>query len=190
MCTHHSLIPAIISSWDRFGAHCSGTMSSCLCTDTWLSNKSDPLLIQAPVHASSPCSCSPFPPPHGTVAFMASNYRLYQSYISPYISADLKGQLIALWQACAWPLKEKSRSGRSKPNPQSSIYTSGTNTHVHTFVPVSHPDCPFCLLPGFNLVSFISPEFFLLLCHHTCHFKEQRGTKCVFVHIMCLCTWH
>lgn len=43
--------------------------------------------------------------PQGGVAFTASNYRLYQSYISPYISVDLsrhlKGQLIALWPAGA-----------------------------------------------------------------------------------------
>lgn len=48
--------------------------------------------------------CVPLSFPEGGVAFTASNYRLYQSYISPYISVDLsshlKGQLIALWQAC------------------------------------------------------------------------------------------
>lgn len=73
------------------------------------------LFSSEPQCLSLPFFVLPFPFPHGGVAFTASNYRLYQSYISPYISVDLsrhlKGQLIALWQACARPLKEKSRSG-------------------------------------------------------------------------------
>lgn len=74
----------------------------------------------------------PFSFPEGGVAFTASNYRLYQSYISPYISVDLsshlKGQLIALWQACVRPLKEKSRSGWSNSPPLS------THTHLNTYM--------------------------------------------------------
>lgn len=76
----------------------------------------------------------PFSFPEGGVAFTASNYRLYQSYISPYISVDLsshlKGQLIALWQACVWPLKEKSRSGWSNSPP----FNTYTSKHLHVLI--------------------------------------------------------
>lgn len=76
----------------------------------------------------------PFSFPEGGVAFTASNYRLYQSYISPYISVDLsshlKGQLIALWQACVRPLKEKSRSGWSNSPP----FNTYTSKHLHVLI--------------------------------------------------------
>lgn len=42
---------------------------------------------------SSEPQCPPPPPPQGAVAFTASNYRLYQSDISPYISTGLNRHL-------------------------------------------------------------------------------------------------
>lgn len=108
-----------------------------------LSNNSDPV--------SLPFFVFPFSFPQGGVAFTASNYRLYQSYISPDISVDLsrhlKGQLIVLWQACARPLKEKSRSGRSDPILPPNAYTK---THTYTFFSVSVQTLLLCLLYHFN----------------------------------------
>lgn len=88
----------------------------------------------------------PFSFPQGGVAFTASNYRLYQSYISPYISVDLsrhlKGQLIALWQACAWPLKEKSRSWRCKPTKHTHSFPSFVFLYRFQFFPLSLSGIP------------------------------------------------
>lgn len=152
-----------------------------------LSNNSDPFLIRAPVSLSSLFFVFPFSFPQGGVAFTASNYRLYQSYISPYISVDLsrhlKGQLIALWQACAWPLKEKSRSGRCKP-------TKHIPKHTRT-----HP-CP----------SLSRLSFFVLLYHflffprslwdsfHCCVItlvisREQRRTIHVYFCLAAFCVY-
>lgn len=159
MCTPvlQPVIFAIIAIplWDIFGAYCLGAAASvesaslqsmyrssaisycvkslerpgtCAIKQHW------PFSHQSPSVCLLPFFCVfPFSFPQGGVAFTASNYRLYQSYISPYISVDLsrhlKGQLIALWQACAWPLKEKSRS--EKPN-------TYTQTHTYTFLSLQY----------------------------------------------------
>lgn len=108
-----------------------------------LSNNNDPFLIKARVSFLLPFCVFPFSFPPGGVAFTASNYRLYLSHISPYISADLsrplQGQLIALWQACARPLKEKSRSGWSN-----SILCSSSK-HLHIRLPPSLSVCAILL---------------------------------------------
>lgn len=154
--------------WDNFGAYCLGAeafVESCSqhmyrssATSHWVKSlerpgtcaikQQWPFSHQSPSVSRLPFFVLPFSFPQGGVAFTASNYRLYQSYISPYIAGDLsrhlKGQLIALWQACAWPLKEKSRSGRSKALPPNT-YTS-KQTHTHR--------CPY--LPRLSSLSFVS----------------------------------
>lgn len=122
--------------------------------------------------------------PQGVMAFTASNYRLYLSYISPYISADLgrhlKGQLIALWRACARPLKEKSRSGWRN----SLLSSSSKHLHVHLPPPPSLSVHAILLsfLSLYSSFTSASPGSLSLLCHHTCHFHEQRRTKHIFVY--------
>lgn len=138
----------------------------------------------------------PFPVfPQGYVAFTASNYRLYQNYISPYISADLsrhhKGQLIASWQACAWPLKEKNGSGHPPP--------LLPNTCTYTFHVLIYPDYPFVFLITLISLPQTTPPpsppllgLLPLLCHHTCYFSEQRWTKHIYVctSSLSLCACH
>lgn len=133
----------------------------------------------------------PFSSPQGGVAFTASNYRLYQSYISPYISVDLsrhlKGQLIALWQACAWPLKEKSRSGRSNPHIQHVHIQTQTHTHIHDFVPVCS-GCPFCLLYRFNLVSLVPAGIpFTRVSSHFLFEGTKRHKTHFRIPVFCVC---
>lgn len=118
-----------------------------------LSNNSDPFLIRAPVSLSS-LFVLPFSFPQGLVAFMASNYRLYQSNISPHILVDLsrhlKGRLIALCQVCARPLKEKAgRKGATLHTP--------VCKRTHLSLSLSSPS--FCLFHHFSseLCSFLSP---------------------------------
>ena len=121
------------------------------------------------------------------MAFTASNYRLYQSYISPYISVDisrhLKGQLIALWQACARPLKEKAGQGGATP-PLQAFKLIHIQTHANT------PPCPYLSRPSFCLFHHFIPFLYSprgsspLLCHHTCHFNEHRSTKLIFVYML------
>lgn len=131
--------------------------------------------------------CSPFPFPQGGVAFTASNYRLYLSHISPYISADLsrplQGQLIALWQACARPLKEKSRSGWSN-----SVLCSSSK-HLHIRLP----------RPYLSALSFCHSYHFMLLCfslpgiplttvslHLSFHWTKKNNTY-FCLQAFCLC---
>lgn len=135
--------------------------------------------------------CSPFPFPQGGVAFTASNYRLYLSHISPYISADLsrplQGQLIALWQACAWPLKEKSRSGWSN-----SVLCSSSK-HLHIRLPPS-------LSVHAILLSFLSLYVALLYPprdpSHNCvialviSLNKEEQNIFLSTSSLSLCTWH
>lgn len=109
-------------------------LATCAIKQDWPFSHQSPSVSVSLSH-SPPFFCVfPFSFPEGGVAFTASNYRLYQSYISPYISVDLsshlKGQLIALWQACVWPLKEKSRSGWSNSLP----FNTYTSKHLHVLI--------------------------------------------------------
>lgn len=133
-------------------------------------------------------------PPYSSVAFVASNYRLYQSYISPYgspgPSKHLKGQLIALWQAWLPSLKEKSRSGQE----DSPLFLLAPTQCPSLSLSVRTILCLFSSFLSLCFFSSVSAGSISSLCHHTCHFNEQKRNKNApprpSTHASCICLRH